>query len=61
MSTLQEIEVVLKFKIAGYDLDTMDYKIIETKAWLAISDAVRIEGCLMNDFQLAVNNKKVKP
>ena len=58
MSTLQEKELVLKFKFAGYDLDTSDYRVLKTKLWLLIGDTIKTEGYLMHDFEFILNDKK---
>ena len=59
MSTLQEKEVVLKFKVAGYDLDDIDFTHLHNSMMIHATDLVSLVAVVGN-FTSEVNDKKVK-
>ena len=60
MSTLQEKEIVLKFKIAGYDLDYLDYNSLHNALMFKATEDLAMFA-VVADFKSEVNDKKVKP
>lgn len=59
MSTLQEKEIVLKFTVAGYDLDDLDYASFHNHMMVEATKDLSMFAVVGN-FKSSVTTKKVK-
>lgn len=59
MNIIQEKEIVLKFNVAGYDLDDIDYTDLHNSMMLHATEKLTYIA-LVGNFTSSITDKKVK-